>query len=69
VIGEDVPRTLVEFARSVNATQLVLGASRRSRLGAAFTGPGIGATVIRESGDIDVHIVTHAAAGGTICRA
>lgn len=66
VIGEDVPRTLVEFARSVNATQLVLGASRRSRLGAAFTGPGIGATVIRESGDIDVHIVTHAAAGGTL---
>lgn len=66
VIGEDVPRTLVEFARSVNATQLVLGASRRSRLGAAFTGPGIGATVIRESGDIDVHIVTHAAAGGNL---
>jgi two-component system sensor histidine kinase KdpD len=28
------------------------------------TGPGIGATVIRESGDIDVHIVTHSAAGG-----
>ncbi|WP_336631963.1 MULTISPECIES: DUF4118 domain-containing protein [unclassified Microbacterium] len=64
VVGDDVPRTLVEFARSVNATQLVLGASRRSRLGAALSGPGIGATVIRESGDIDVHIVTHAAAGG-----
>lgn len=64
VIGEDVPRALVDFARSVNATQLVLGASRRSRLGEAFAGPGIGATVIRESGDIDVHIVTHAAAGG-----
>ncbi|MBF4562699.1 sensor histidine kinase KdpD [Microbacterium sp. VKM Ac-2870] len=66
VIGEDVPRTLVDFARSVNATQLVLGASRRSRLSAAFTGPGIGSTVIRESGDIDVHIVTHAAAGGVL---
>jgi two-component system sensor histidine kinase KdpD len=64
VVGDDIPRALVEFARASNATQLVLGVSRRSRLAAAATGPGIGATVIRESGDIDVHIVTHAAAGG-----
>jgi two-component system sensor histidine kinase KdpD len=64
VVAEDVPRALVEFARSVNATQLVLGVSRRGRLAAALTGPGIGATVVRESGDIDVHMVTHAAAGG-----
>ncbi|MGJ0203595.1 DUF4118 domain-containing protein [Leucobacter sp. gxy201] len=63
VIGEDIPTALVEFARSVNATQLVLGASRRGRVTAAFTGPGIGATVVRESGDIDVHMVNHAAAG------
>ena len=63
VVGEDVPRALVDFARASDATQLVLGVSRRSRLAAAFTGPGIGATVIRESGDIDVHIVTHSAAG------
>ena len=62
VVGEDVPTALVEFARSVNATQLVLGASRRGRLAAALTGPGIGATVVRESGDIDVHMVNHAAA-------
>lgn len=64
VVGEDIPRALVDFARSINATQLVLGVSRRSRFTAALTGPGIGATVIRESADIDVHIVTHAAAGG-----
>ncbi len=64
VVGEDVPRSLVEFARSVGASQLVIGVSRRGRLAAALSGPGIGATVIRESGDIDVHIVTHAAAGG-----
>lgn len=63
VIGDDVPTALVEFARSVNATQLVLGASRRGRITAAFSGPGIGATVVRESGDIDVHMVNHAAAG------
>ncbi|WP_082309270.1 ATP-binding protein [Leucobacter musarum] len=60
VIGADVPSALVEFARSVNATQLVLGASRRGRWLAAVTGPGIGATVVRESGDIDVHMVNHA---------
>jgi two-component system sensor histidine kinase KdpD len=64
VVSDDVPRGLVDFARGENATQLVIGVSRRSRLSAALTGPGIGATVIRESGDIDVHIVTHAAAGG-----
>ncbi|MFF2389049.1 ATP-binding protein [Agromyces sp. NPDC058104] len=66
VVGEDVPRALVEFARSADATQLVIGVSRRSRLAAAFSSPGIGATVIRESGDIDVHIVNHAAAGSTV---
>ena len=64
VIGDDIPRSLVEFAKASNATQLVIGVSRRSRLVAALTGPGIGATVVRESGPIDVHIVTHAAAGG-----
>ena len=63
VVGEDIPTALVEFARSVNATQLVLGASRRGRVAALLTGPGIGATVVRESGDIDVHMVNHAAAG------
>ncbi|PZQ90358.1 MAG: histidine kinase [Leifsonia xyli] len=66
VVGDDVPLALVEFARAVNATQLVIGQSRRSRLQAALTGPGIGATVIRLAGNIDVHIVTHAAAGGRL---
>ena len=66
VVGEDVPRSLVEFAKAVNATQLVIGVSRRSRIGAALTGPGIGATVIREAGNIDVHIVNHAAANSRV---
>lgn len=64
VVGDDTARSLVEFARSVNASQLVLGVSRRGRLGTALTGPGVSATVIREASDIDVHIVTHQAAGG-----
>ncbi len=63
VVGDDVARALLEFARAENATQLVLGGSRRSRLAALLSGPGIGTTTIRESGDIDVHLVTHAQMG------
>jgi two-component system sensor histidine kinase KdpD len=63
VVGDDIPQTLLTFARAENATQLVLGASRRSWLSALFTGPGFGARTIRGSGDIDVHIVTHAHMG------
>jgi two-component system, OmpR family, sensor histidine kinase KdpD len=63
VIGDDVPAALLEFARAENATQLVLGASRRSWLAALLTGPGTGFRTIRDSGDIDVHIVTHGEMG------
>ena len=63
VVGEQIPRALVDFARSVDATQLVIGVSRRSRLSTLLTGAGTSATVIRESGDIDVHIVSHSEAG------
>jgi two-component system sensor histidine kinase KdpD len=63
VIGDDIPGALLEFARAENATQLVLGGSRRSWLAALLTGPGIGVGTIRESGDIDVHLVTHAEMG------
>ena len=66
IIGDDIPATLVEFAQGADATQLVIGVSRRGRLAAALTGPGIGSEVIRRSGDIDVHIVTHAAAGNRV---
>ncbi|WP_327130154.1 sensor histidine kinase KdpD [Streptomyces sp. NBC_01343] len=59
VIGDDVPDALLEFARGVNATQIVLGVSRRRSWQYAFS-PGVSATVARESGpDLDVHIVTH----------
>ncbi len=66
VVGDDIPEALVEFAKASNATQLVIGVSRRSRLKAALSGPGIGSTVTRTSGDIDVHIVNHSAAGGHV---
>ncbi|MFC8907549.1 DUF4118 domain-containing protein, partial [Streptomyces cinereoruber] len=59
VIGDDVPTALLEFARGVNATQIVLGSSRRRSWQYVF-GPGVGQTVARDSGpDLDVHIVTH----------
>ncbi|MEU2879219.1 ATP-binding protein [Streptomyces sp. NPDC007070] len=59
VVGDDIPAALLDFARGVNATQIVLGSSRRKTWQYVF-GPGVGATVARESGpDLDVHIVTH----------
>jgi two-component system sensor histidine kinase KdpD len=63
VIGENVPQALLDFARGENATQLVLGASRRNWLSSLLTGPGVSLRTIRDSGDIDVHIVTHSQMG------
>jgi two-component system, OmpR family, sensor histidine kinase KdpD len=58
VVGDDVPTALLDFAREMNATQLVLGTSRRSRWARIFD-EGIGAAVVQHSGKIDVHMVTH----------
>ncbi|WP_327371246.1 sensor histidine kinase KdpD [Streptomyces sp. NBC_01217] len=59
VIGDDVPTALLDFARGVNATQIALGVSRRKGWQYVY-GPGVGATVARESGpDLDVHLITH----------
>src|ERR1700712_4985242 len=58
VVGDHVPEALLEFAREINATQLVLGTSRRSRWARMFD-EGIAATTVQRSGKIDVHMVTH----------
>jgi two-component system sensor histidine kinase KdpD len=58
IVGDDVSKGLLEFARAENATQLVLGASRRGRLAQLLT-PGIGVSTTKRSGSIDVHMVTH----------
>lgn len=58
VVGDDVPAALLDFAREINATQLVLGTSRRSRWARIFE-EGIGAATVQHSGKIDVHMVTH----------
>ncbi|MFF3378334.1 ATP-binding protein [Streptomyces sp. NPDC002680] len=63
VVGDDIPVALLDFARGVNATQIVLGVSRRKTWQYVF-GPGVGATVARDSGpDLDVHLITHGEAG------
>ena len=58
VVGDDTAAAILDFARAENATQVLIGASRRGRL-STLANPGIGEVVIAESGDIDVHIVTH----------
>jgi two-component system sensor histidine kinase KdpD len=63
LVGDEVPAALIEFARSVDATQIVLGASRRRPWVAALSGPGTGQVVTKTSGPIDVHIVGHDYAG------
>jgi two-component system sensor histidine kinase KdpD len=62
VVGADVPRALLDFARAVNATQIVLGASSRGRFAQLFR-PGVGVTATALSGTIDVHLVSHERAG------
>ncbi len=58
VVGNDIPAALLDFARGVNATQLVLGASRR-RWTAHIFSPGVGVNTTAQSSTIDVHLVTH----------
>ncbi|MCC7075773.1 MAG: sensor histidine kinase KdpD [Acidimicrobiia bacterium] len=62
VVGSDVAGSLVQFAHDENATQLVLGATRRSRWQEITTGSVIN-KVIRESGPIDVHVISYEEAG------
>lgn len=62
VSGEDHARAILQFARAENASTVVLGSSRRPWWRAVLR-PGVAASVIDGSGDIDVHIVTHGFAG------
>ncbi|WP_369184021.1 ATP-binding protein [Streptomyces sp. Y1] len=62
VLGDDPAAGLLDFARGVNATQIVLGTSRRPGWQYLY-GPGVGTLVTQKAGDIDVHMVTHEHAG------
>jgi two-component system sensor histidine kinase KdpD len=57
VAAGDVAESLVRVANDVNATQIVLGASARSRWSELVRGSVIN-DVIRRSGDVDVHVIT-----------
>jgi two-component system, OmpR family, sensor histidine kinase KdpD len=57
VAGADAASALVDFARAENATQLVLGATQRSRLQELLHGSVIN-KVQRLSGPIDLHIIS-----------
>ncbi|MGZ4682161.1 MAG: DUF4118 domain-containing protein [Acidimicrobiales bacterium] len=57
VVGSDVAKALTQFARSEHATQVVLGATRRSRL-SELTGGSVINAVLRESGHLDVHVIS-----------
>lgn len=68
VVADDVARGILDFARGENASQILIGASRRGRVSTLLR-PGVGESVIAQSGDVDVHIVSHDyARGGTSTR-
>jgi two-component system, OmpR family, sensor histidine kinase KdpD len=58
VVSGDVADGIASFARSVKATQMVMGSSRRSRWTELLSGSIIN-RVIRLSGDIDVHVISY----------
>ena len=59
VVADDVAEAVLEFARGVNAAQIVVGVSRRRRW-KAMLAVGVSERIVAGSGDIDVHLVSHA---------
>jgi two-component system, OmpR family, sensor histidine kinase KdpD len=60
VIGRSIPQALLDFARAENGTQVVVGSSTRSRW-AHMTRGSVVDRVIRDSGAIDVHVISQEA--------
>jgi two-component system sensor histidine kinase KdpD len=58
IVADDVGSALISFARDENATQIVLGASRRSRLDELRHRSPV-ARVIREADDVDIHVISY----------
>jgi len=63
VVGDDIPAAVLEFARSVNGTQVVVGTSRRGRVSTGLR-PSTADLIVRDSGEIDVHVVTRGPTAG-----
>jgi two-component system sensor histidine kinase KdpD len=57
VVGDDVGVALVRFAQAEHATQLLIGATHRSRWQELLRGSII-SRVVRQAGSIDVHVIS-----------
>ena len=62
--GADVAPALVQVARAENATQLVLGATHRSRLSEFVRGSVINSVIRAAGGALDVHVIATDASDG-----
>jgi two-component system sensor histidine kinase KdpD len=60
VTGPDVASSLVQLARAENATQLVVGASRRSRWSELAHGSVVNAILREAGGALDIHVISTA---------
>lgn len=67
LVGDNVADALLAFAKAENATQIVMGTSRRSRF-SEWIGSSPAMQVIRKSGTIDVHVISYAAVAPTSQR-
>ena len=57
VVGAEVAPALVQVARAENATQLVMGATHRSRLTEYLRGSVINSVIRAAGGSLDVHVI------------
>jgi two-component system, OmpR family, sensor histidine kinase KdpD len=57
VVGRNMPEALLAFARAENVTQVVIGASHRPRW-RQLVRPSVINRVIRDSGTVDVHVIS-----------
>ena len=57
VVGADVAPALMQVARAENATQLVLGATHRSRLTEFVRGSVVNSVIRASGGSLDIHVI------------
>lgn len=65
--GEDPAEVILDYARKVNATSIVVGTTRSSRWQRIFREP-MDRRIVNGSGDIDVHLVSHQWQGSGVHR-
>jgi len=65
VTAADPAQAVLDLARGLDASQVVVGVSRRGRLRSAFSA-GVGERLVADSGDIDVVMVSHPFARGAV---